>query len=50
MTDQKRRFDDMGICAEFTSETHHDLDTVFEVREGRCQLVFICLSMEGDIT
>ncbi len=36
MADQKRRFDDMGICAEFINETHRDQDTVCKAREGKC--------------
>ena len=41
MMDQKEKFISMGILAEFISETHHDLDTVQSIRNGKTQLLYI---------
>lgn len=41
MMDQKDKFTSMGILAEFISETHHDLDTVQSIRNGKSQLLYI---------
>ena len=41
MLDQKNKFTEIGISAEFISETHCDIERAQGIKEGTSQLIFM---------